>query len=287
MLNKSTITLLRIPFSFFLMPVYFFSLSQVPDINYGKAALVFVILHFIMYPASNGYNSYMDRDEESIGMLEKPPMATKELFYVTLVLDFICIALSFFVNTIFAACIIANILASRAYSYRGIRLKKYPITGFLTVILFQGAITFFMVYKAASVSHVPVPWIGMLVSSLLFGGFYPLTQVYQHEQDYKDGVRTISYLLGIRGTFVFSGIMYILADFLLLVYFNGQQKNYQFWLMQLFFLPIVIYFISWWRKVLADRANASFYYAMRMNMVAATSVNCAFILLYLLNHVVK
>ncbi len=287
MLSKSTITLLRIPFSFFLMPVYFFSLSQVPDINYGKAALVFVILHFIMYPASNGYNSYMDRDEESIGMLEKPPMATKDLFYVTLALDFICVVVSFFVNTIFAACIIANILASRAYSYRGIRLKKYPITGFLTVILFQGAITFFMVHKGASVSHASVPWLGMLVSSLLFGGFYPLTQVYQHEQDYKDGVRTISYLLGIRGTFVFSGIMYILADFLLLVYFNGQQKNYQFWLMQLFFLPIVIYFVSWWRKVLADSANASFYYAMRMNMVAATSVNCAFILLYLLNHVVK
>jgi 1,4-dihydroxy-2-naphthoate octaprenyltransferase len=267
------------------MPVFFFSLSQVPVINYGKATLAFVILHFIMYPASNGYNSYMDRDEESIGMLEKPPMATKELFYVTLGLDVIAVILSFFINTVFASCIIANILASRAYSYRGIRLKKYPITGFLTVILFQGAITYFMVHKASSVDNDPVPWMGMAVSSLLFGGFYPLTQVYQHEQDYKDGVRTISYLLGVRGTFIFSEIMYILADFLLLVYFNGQQKNYQFWLMQLFFLPIVIYFISWWRKVLADRANASFSYAMRMNMVAATSVNCAFILLYLLNHV--
>ena len=70
MLQKSTITLLRIPFSFFLMPVFFFSLSQVPEINYAKALLIFIILHFIMYPASNGYNSYMDNDEESIGMLE-------------------------------------------------------------------------------------------------------------------------------------------------------------------------------------------------------------------------
>src|SRR4051812_16102330 len=102
MLQKSTITLLRIPFSFFLMPVFFFSLSQVPDINYPKALLAFFIIHFVMYPASNGYNSYMDRDEESIGMLEKPPKPTKELFYLSVVLDVIAFLLSLFLNVAFA-----------------------------------------------------------------------------------------------------------------------------------------------------------------------------------------
>ncbi|HYH56874.1 MAG TPA: prenyltransferase, partial [Anseongella sp.] len=104
MLRKSTITLLRIPFSFFLMPVFFFALSQVPDIDPWKALLVFVILHFILYPASNGYNSYMDRDEDSIGMLEHPPAATKELFYLTAALDILALALSLLVNILFAAC---------------------------------------------------------------------------------------------------------------------------------------------------------------------------------------
>lgn len=137
MLQKSTIVLLRIPFSFFLMPVFFFAMSQVADVDYTKALLVFIILHFIMYPASNGYNSYMDEDEESIGMLKKPPKPTRQLFYLTAVLDSMAILLSFLVSYIFAICIMANILASRAYSYRGIRLKKYPVTGFLTVIIFQ------------------------------------------------------------------------------------------------------------------------------------------------------
>src|SRR5687767_13642526 len=204
MLQKSTITLLRIPFSFFLMPVFFFALSQVPVIDYPKTFLVFIILHFIMYPASNGYNSYMDNDEQSIGMLEKPPMPTRQLFYVTAVLDIMAVVLSFFVSLIFALCIIANILASRSYSYRGIRLKRYPVTGFLTVIIFQGAITYYMVYMGSGGDN-SLPWQGMLISSLLFGGFYPLTQVYQHKQDLKDGVRTISYKLGVKGTFIFSG----------------------------------------------------------------------------------
>ena len=285
MLQKSTITLLRIPFSFFLMPVFFFALSQVPEINYGKALLVFVIIHFIMYPASNGYNSYMDHDVDSIGILERPPQPTRQLFVVTAVLDIMAVILSFFVNVIFATCIIANILASRAYSYRGIRLKRYPLTGFITVIIFQGAVTYFMVVNGSQQDHeAAFPWHGMLISSLLFGGFYPLTQIYQHQQDLEDGVETISYRLGINGTFVFSGIMYALAEVALFIYFKERDQLQHFYLLQIFFLPIILYFIYWWRKVGINPANASFRYSMRMNMVAALSTNTAFILLFVLNH---
>ena len=288
MLQKSTITLLRIPFSFFLMPVFFFSLSQVPEINYAKAVLVFIILHFIMYPASNGYNSYMDNDEESIGMLEKPPKPTRQLFYFTAVLDIMAVVLGFFVNPIFAFCIIANILASRAYSYRRIRLKKYPVIGFLTVIIFQGAITYFMVYHGSSAyTDSAVPWQGMLISCLLFGGFYPLTQIYQHKQDFKDGVQTISYMLGINGTFIFSGIMYALAEVALFFYFKSRQQLEHFAILQIFFIPVLVYFVYWWRKVISNSSNANFHYSFRMNIVAAFSTNAAFILLFFLNHQYK
>ena len=80
MLSASTIKLLRIPFSFFLSPMYFFALAQVPHIDWVKAALIFFILHFLIYPASNGYNSYMDRDTKSIGGLGETPAAFKSNF---------------------------------------------------------------------------------------------------------------------------------------------------------------------------------------------------------------
>lgn len=286
MVQKSTITLLRIPFSFFLMPVFFFGLSEVPDINYLKSLLVFFILHFVMYPASNGYNSYMDRDEESIGMLEKPPAPTRQLFHITGVLDIMALVLSLFVNIIFTICIFANILASRAYSYRGIRLKKYPVTGFLTVVVFQGAITFFMVYAGSlyNIQNFSFPWQGMLISSLLFGGFYPLTQIYQHEQDLRDGVKTISYLLGTRGTFVFSGIMYALAEVSLFIYYSETRRVEQFAVLQIFFIPVLVYFIYWCRLVMRSSSNANFKHSFRMNVVAALFTNAGFILLYFLNH---
>lgn len=285
MIRKSTFLLLRIPFSFFLMPVYFFALSQVSDIDYGRALLIFVILHFLIYPASNGYNSYMDRDTESIGLLRKPPPPEKGLFYLTIVLDGIAVLLSFFIGWVFTVCILANIAASRAYSYRGIRLKKLPLTGFLTVIVFQGAITYFMVFTgAASAAGPGLPWQGMLASSLLFGSLYPLTQIYQHRQDLEDDVVTISYRLGFMGTFMFSAAMYVLAEAVLFFHFAGRGQDGHFWLLQLFFLPVALYFLYWWRLVWREQEHASYRYAMQMNTIAAVCTNAGFLLLVYLNH---
>ena len=168
------------------MPVYWFALSQVNHINWRDAVLIFIILHLLVYPASNGYNSYMDRDTSPIGGLKNPLQPTRQLFIVTVVLDIMALALSFFISPLFAVGIFFYILASRAYSYRKIRLKKYPIIGYLTVIIFQGAVTFFLVYHGSDSNHtINVPVMAMIASSLLIGGFYPLTQIYQHDEDYK------------------------------------------------------------------------------------------------------
>jgi 1,4-dihydroxy-2-naphthoate octaprenyltransferase len=43
-----------------------------------------------------------------------------------------------------------------------------------------------------------LPVLPVVAAGLLIGGFYPLTQVYQHDQDSKDGVTTISMLLGLQ-----------------------------------------------------------------------------------------
>ena len=83
-IKLNTIILLRIPFSYFLMPVFLFAVSQVNDINWLNTIICFFVLHLFIYPASNGYNSYMDQDETSIGGLEHPPKATKQLFYISI-----------------------------------------------------------------------------------------------------------------------------------------------------------------------------------------------------------
>lgn len=286
LLGRDTIKLMRIPFSYFLMPVFVFALSQASDLNVGRALLCFIILHLFIYPASNGYNSYMDNDEGSIGGLKRPPKPTKSLFYLSLIFDLAGLALSLFINLQFFFSVMAYTLVSRAYSYKGIRLKRYPVAGFLTTVFFQGAFTFWMVYNAINKEAMAIEPVSVLVlsaCSFLIAGFYPLTQVYQHDEDKKHGDITLSYILGYKGTFVFTAIMFVCAAALLFFYFHLRREQSFFLLFLLFSLPVVIYFFWWFVKVIQDRNAASFEHTMTMNRIAATFLNLCFFTFLILN----
>ena len=282
-LQASTLQLLRLPFSFFLMPVYWFALGQVVENrSWGRALLIFFLLHLLVYPASNGYNSLMDRDTTPIGGLKEPMQPTKELFWVTLGMDLLALLLGFFISIYFVAGLAVYILASRAYSYRGIRLKRYPFIGYITVISCQGALVFFLVYHGshsalAGQSSLQAPVEAMVACSLLLGGFYPLTQIYQHEADRADGVRTLSLVLGYRGSFIFTGLVYMVAFLLLAHYFLFTLQIREFEVLATCMLPVIVYFFVWAVKVWRNPAEASFANTMRMNLIASICTNLGFI----------
>ena len=219
---KNTILLLRIPFSVYLMPIFFFAVSQSSGYDPDQVLTLFFILHVLVYPASNGYNSYMDRDTDSIGGLEHPPPVSRQLFYVTLLMDLTALLIAMFTfNYITAVLILGYILASRAYSFRGIRLKKYPIISFLTVFIFQGAYIYALVQYALSPAYaIDTDYLPLIIASLFVGGGYPLTQIYQHVSDAENGDKTLSMMLGKIGTFAFSIFLYAIAIFLLYFYFR-------------------------------------------------------------------
>jgi len=286
--DKSTVKHLRLPFSFHLMPVFLFALSQAENINWQHTAIAFLILHLLIYPSSNGYNSYQDKDETSIGGLKHPPKVSKNLFYATLLLDAIGILCGLLVSAWFAFFVLLYVLISRAYSYRRLRLKKYALTGFLTVFLFQGAFTYLMASSGISEFRGASYFTAgnvlcMTVASLFIGSVYPLTQIYQHEADRKDGVTTISYKLGYLGTFFFSAAMFTGATALLMYYFRIKHQDIAFVLFLLMMLPVVIRLLVWFVKVRKDTSKADFENTMQMNLLASGCMNAYFLILILNN----
>jgi len=280
-IHRSTVQLLRFHFSFFLMPVYWFALSQVVNPDIGRAVLIFFIIHVLIYPSSNGFNSYMDRDEGSIGGLKSPLAPTRQLLYASMVFDGLALLLGFFISIYFVLAAGLYIIASRAYSARSIRLKKYPVIGFLTVVICQGGLVFFMVYHGSHpLLSLRVPTLGMISASLLIGGFYPLTQIYQHEADARDGVKTISALLGIRGTFKFCGIMYGIAYLVLGYFLLISLEIKEFLVLTTCMLPILVYFTVWATQVWRNPARADFRHTMRMNLIASGFTSLGFILVF-------
>ena len=282
-IHASTIQLLRIKFSFFLMPIYWFALSQINEINIFKALLVFIILHFLVYPASNGYNSYMDKDEDSIGGIEKPLQPTKQLLHATVLLDATALILAIFVDIYFCGLLILYILASKAYSYRKIRLKKYPILSYLIAIVFQGAVVYSMVFTSSNINNsIYVAFLPAIGSTLIVGSFYPLTQIYQHKQDKADNVKTISMLLGYKGTFTLSIIMYFIAMLLIGYYFAANLELDRFLILLVCMFPTLVYFLWWYNTVRKDITAANFKNTNRMNWIAAICSNTAFIIILII-----
>jgi 4-hydroxybenzoate polyprenyltransferase len=271
---------LRIAFSFFLMPVFVFALSQAPRVDLINAFLVFIIWHLFVYPASNGYNSYFDKDEGSIALLEKPPAVDRSLYFLSLFLDLIGFLLSLLISLEFAAAVLIYGLLSKLYSHPSIRLKKYPIISFLVVFIFQGAFIYWTSFSAISNSSVFADWnvrylVAGLICSCLIGASYPLTQVYQHEEDSRRGDRTLSLMLGVKGSFIFSAILFTIGTILVWIYWNGNERY--FYLYLLFIIPVLIKFFALAKSAWKDYRKASF-----KPVMALTTISGGMMLLYFL-----
>jgi 4-hydroxybenzoate polyprenyltransferase len=289
MFSRSSWLHLRIHFSFFLLPIFLFSLAISPNFDGAGVLWVFLILHLLVYPASNGYNSYFDKDEKSIGGLKNPPPVKKGLYSLSLVLDLVAIVLAYIkINTTFALMVLIYGLVSKAYSHPSIRLKRHGWTSWIITGLFQGLFTFLACYigindfeiSTAFRKEVLIP--GILTSFMLWAN-YPLTQVYQHEEDKKRGDITISARLGITGTFYFAASVFTLAvaGFLFYLKFNFGEKYA--WLFILALLPVLLYFFYWFFLIMESRNNADYTHTMRLNYISGVCLNAFFVYLFIEN----
>ena len=286
---RSTLLHLRVPFSYFLLPIYLFAVGISPNFTEDSLLWTFVIIHLFLYPASNGYNSYFDKDEKSIGGLKNPPPVNKSLYYTSLGLDSIAILLACWkVSFLFALMILIYGLISKAYSHPIIRIKKYPLVGWLIVGVFQGFFTFVTSYVGINhfdieqLMHAKVLLPAALTSVMLLGN-YPMTQVYQHEEDAKHGDKTLSMMLGIRGTFIFVQIIFAIVSLGFILYFNN-FLSYIYSLAFVFALaPVIVFFMLWFVEVWRDPSKANFSNTMWLNFISATCLNGFFIYFFLSN----
>jgi 1,4-dihydroxy-2-naphthoate octaprenyltransferase len=284
---RSILLHLRLPFSILLMPVYFFALAVSPNFTEIGLLWVFVILHLLVYPASNAFNSYFDKDNDSIGLLKNPPKVNLGLYWTANLMDVLALVLAYLkIGLTFSLLVLGYILVSRAYSHPWVRLKKYPWYGWFSAGFFQGFYTFMMAYAGINGfglenlirMHLAVP---AFLSSVLLWGSFPLTQVYQHREDEQRGDFTISRLLGVLGTFHFAVGMFLIANMGFVVYFNHFHASKYALIFQFFLAPIVLFFALWYLMARRNERHVSYGWAMGMNWIAALSLNAFFIWFWL------
>jgi len=289
-MHRSTWLHLRIPFSLYLMPVFIFAASQFPFADIKTLVISFIAIHIFLYPASNGYNSYYDKDTESVGGLKNPPPVKLELYYVALAFDLVAIALGLIISWQFALMLLIYGLVSKAYSHPMIRLKKYGIPALITAAVFQGGFTYMMStlalqhldFKQLLEAKIEVP---ALLSTAMILGFYPMTQIYQHKEDTERGDKTASVIFGINGTFLFSAIVFCLANFGFYIYFMIFFHRVIFFvLFQVFLSPLFAFFVVWYFAFLVDKNEANFRNAMLLNKIASICLVSFFIMIAIIQN---
>lgn len=145
-------------------------------------------------------NSAVDKDEGDIGYLSHPPPVPRFLWLYALVLLFLGGVGAFFLArrflVIYAICAVMAVL----YSVPPVRLKAIAGADVLNNALGYGAFTLYGGWAAIDRQITPMLWLVLIAFFFLFAGFYPLTQVYQYDEDVARGDRTLAIALGKRGT---------------------------------------------------------------------------------------
>jgi 4-hydroxybenzoate polyprenyltransferase len=143
-------------------------------------------------------NSAYDRDEADIAYLRQPPRPPSHLAGFGFSLMVVGAAGSLLLpngyRAAYACCLVMSVL----YSVPPVRLKAVPGADWIINMIGFGTLT---PYAGWAATGIPVGLAGRLILlgfCFLFAALYPLTQIYQFEEDARRGDRTLARTLGTR-----------------------------------------------------------------------------------------
>jgi 4-hydroxybenzoate polyprenyltransferase len=156
-------------------------------------------------------NSAFDRDEGDVAYLHRPPAPPSHLAAASLALMGIGQVLAFRLPwpypIVYAVCLVMSI----AYSVPPVRLKAVGGADWLINMAGFGTLTPLAGWAATGLRLEPARGLVLLAFCPLFAALYPLTQLYQVEEDTRRGDRTLACVLGIRRSLTAALVATVLA----------------------------------------------------------------------------
>ena len=145
-------------------------------------------------------NSVFDKDEGDIGYLNAPPPLPRHLLAFSVALlaggQLLAFALPPAFRVAYAICFVLSIL----YSVPPFRFKAVAGVDWVINMWGFGTLTPFAGWAATGRPPDAGHALVLLAFCPLFAGLYPLTQLYQMEEDRRRGDRTLALLLGLRAS---------------------------------------------------------------------------------------
>jgi 4-hydroxybenzoate polyprenyltransferase len=171
-----------------------------PQLHPAPFLLQFANVHLLLNGGLTAYNSYYDEDEGPIGGLEAPPPMRPWMLPASLAVQGLGLVLAVREGPVFVGLFAVTMGLSVLYSAPRFRWKGHPILSLVAVGIGTGTNTFLMGYLAAGDQplSVGVAAASLGVSALLLS-LYPVSQVFQIEEDAERGDRTFAVAFGLGG----------------------------------------------------------------------------------------
>lgn len=188
---------LRLPFQLALAPFYLLG-SWLADVPLGGGwALAFVAVHVGLYGGATVFNGFYDRDQGPIGMMRRPTPVSAAMRDAAVGLQIFALLLVFLVDGRAGAVAAALFAISVAYSHPRWRWKSSTWMGLCSVSAGQGALAVLLGAYATGAPQVQAGALGVAAAaSLVVLGMYPLTQIYQIDEDASRGDVTLPVRIG-------------------------------------------------------------------------------------------
>lgn len=143
-------------------------------------------------------NSAFDKDEGDVAYLRRPPPPPSGLFAFGLGLMLVGLVASLLLprpyTWLYLGCLVMSVL----YSVPPARLKAVAGADWIINLLGFGTLTPLAGWASTGEPLTVWGWLLVWGFGALFAGFYPLTQLYQFDEDERRGDRTFALLLGKR-----------------------------------------------------------------------------------------
>jgi len=213
---------LRLHFQLLLAPVFLWGWLVAGGGLSWSVVVGFVAFHVFLYSGATAFNSYYDRDVGPVGGLERPPDVEPALLLFSIGVQAVGWLLAALVNLPFWLAYGVFVGLSFAYSHPRVRWKARTWTSMLVVGFGQGALAFVAAWVATR-GEIASVWspdgaLGASAAVLLILALYPLTQLYQIDEDAARGDRTVAVVWGPRRCFAFAITCTVLGGLAMLVW---------------------------------------------------------------------
>lgn len=164
----------------------------------------FANVHLMLFGGATAFNSWYDRDTGPVGGLRNPPKMQPWMLPASWVLQVAGAVIAMLAGWLFFLIYLLSMLFFWLYSAPGARWKGHPLRSLAAIGISTGTGSFLMGFTAAGHEFIALHVIAASLGvAMVILSLYPVSQIYQIEDDMIRGDKTFSIRYGLAGVRLF------------------------------------------------------------------------------------